>query len=148
MSLGDHFDDKLKLQYINKHIRPGSIFRFYVDDIRLPKPKYLLLVSADEMLWFFIINSAINDFKRQHPAHAKSQVPILMSDYKFLTKDSFIDCTDYYTKPKQDIKNRALGNITIIQGTLLGKDIQKVKDVVEASVLLSGNVIKKIPSSL
>jgi hypothetical protein len=58
-----------------------------------PKDKFLLLVSINCGLLFFVINSEINQFKKDSPDLLESQVPLGRKTHQFLKHDSWIDCS-------------------------------------------------------
>jgi hypothetical protein len=73
-------------------LTPGNVIFLLCDFTTPVKSKYLLLVSINSGLLFFVINSEINDFKRSSDDLLESQVEIKKSDHPFLDHDSWIDC--------------------------------------------------------
>ena len=80
---------------INSLIKPGNIFYLFCDFI-IPEPKwkYMLLVGLYGKAHFFVINSSYTEFIRRNEHLLKVQVGILESDYTFLTRNSYINCSE------------------------------------------------------
>lgn len=58
-----------------------------------PKEKFLILVSINCGLLFFVVNSEINSFKQSSPDILESQVKLARKEHSFLKHDSWIDCS-------------------------------------------------------
>ncbi len=61
----------------------------------MPKDKFIVVAHTDTSWCYgFFINSRINQFIKDNPRLLPCEVPILATDYSFLTHDSFIDCRE------------------------------------------------------
>jgi hypothetical protein len=58
-----------------------------------PKEKYLVLAAINPALLFIVINSEINDFKRNSPDLLESQIELKKDTHPFMLHDSWIDCS-------------------------------------------------------
>jgi hypothetical protein len=62
-----------------------------------PKDKFVAIVCRDDELMGFLVNSRIHVFIQNRPSLLASQVLIKQIDYKFLTRDSYINCIDVFS---------------------------------------------------
>jgi hypothetical protein len=66
------------------------------------KDKFVAIVCRDIEFMGFFINTTINQFIQKRPALLACQVIIQVSDYGFLSHNSYIDCSKLY--PFEDVK--------------------------------------------
>lgn len=103
-------------EQVNNAFAPGQILHLFCIFTEPSKYKFLVLVSVEPLLFFFI-NSEINSFKRNKPDLLNAQIEIKKSDYTFLDHDSFIDCSqviEYFTKKEIEIQlEHDINNIKI-----------------------------------
>lgn len=59
-----------------------------------PKPKFVAIVCIDNEYMVFFIDSRIHIYIRNKPQLMACQVLIKQADYRFLSHDSYIDCSD------------------------------------------------------
>ncbi len=74
-------------------LTPGNVLFLYCDFTTPPKEKFLILVSIQSGLLFFIINSEINQFKKDSADLLESQVSLARKTHPFLNHNSWIDCS-------------------------------------------------------
>ena len=114
-------------------IHPGLIIHNYCV-IAKPHPKYKYMVTAcvEPKFLFFLINSEIHEIYHKNQELLDCQILIEMSIYKFLKKDSYIDCTEPISAPvdlakqngilmtiRNDLKQKIIYSInknTVMQG--------------------------------
>ena len=69
-----------------------------------PKDKYIAIVCVDPYCVGFFINTEIHSFFLNKPELSQCHVKILMSNYKFLTRNSYIDCNEAYPFRKTELR--------------------------------------------
>ncbi len=129
MVLGDSFPEKKKREYVTRSLVAGTIVRLRCLFTNPPKHKFLLLLSVDPVLRFFVINTRPNAFLlRNFP---QQQIPITQSDYSFLSRDSTIDCSEPRSDLRlDDLRSAALANIGTIKGKITDRDRQAVRTAI------------------
>lgn len=79
-----------------------------------PKDKFVLIVCADSECRGFLVNSDISGFIQKRADMLACQVEIKKSDYYFLVKDSYLDCSQLYPFDDMELLN---GRGAVTQGT-------------------------------
>jgi hypothetical protein len=75
-------------------IEPGYVYYLFCDNTKPPKNKYLVLLSLDPILWFFI-NSENCSLVQHDKSLLDRQIPLIRIPYHtFLDYDSYINCLD------------------------------------------------------
>lgn len=130
MVLGDSFPDKKKREYVDRSLVSGTIVRLHCRFTNPPKHKFLLLLSVDPVLRFFVINTRPNAFLlRNFP---QQQISITQSDYSFLSRDSTIDCSDPRSDIRlDDLRAAASADIGTIKGKITDRDRQAVRTAIQ-----------------
>jgi hypothetical protein len=111
-------------------IEPGFIFYFFCDNTKPPKKKYLVLLSINPILWFFI-NSEISPFIENDPSLKKRQIPLIRNpNHMFLDHDSYIDCLS--VQEFEDINLDDLKEMRRDPNILVGKlDQSVIEDIIK-----------------
>jgi len=70
-----------------------------------PKDKFVIIVCRDSHCRGFLINSGIHPFILNNSELLGYQVKIRVPDYKFLDRDSYIDCKDLFPFEDSELTN-------------------------------------------
>jgi hypothetical protein len=148
-NLASYFPGPLRKAHIKRSLSPSVIIFIHCNFANPPKEKYLILVSIDDgQIFFFVINSKINQFILSNPHLLQAQVQIKKSDYDFLHYDSYIDCSTINTINEDEIIKQIQQDTTRIKGNLNSKTKKDIITAVIATTTLSRYQKKLITNSL
>ncbi len=148
-SLGDHFPQHTRQEYVSRHLKPGQVLYLYSTFTTLPKEKYLILAHQSTRPLLFVINSQIGPFIANRPALLKCQVKLSASDYDFLDHDSFANCgqvIDYFTE--SEIENQVIADVRRVKGELTLATRRGIVRVVEKAKMIANRHKRLIIESL
>lgn len=136
--------DKTRAEIMLRFIQPPRAFYLFCEFIHDPKNKFLILVSKDETeVLFFLINS------KSYTVSHREEIPLLASECKFLTRNSYLDCRKVFSKSLDQFIDMIADNIEAFdRGTLPNSVIQKIVEVVTNSETIAPRHQKKIIDSL
>jgi hypothetical protein len=139
MSLGDFFPQEDKRQSIKRQFVPGQVLYLFCSfTTPQPKNKFLFVACVNPRPLLFVINSQINDFISNRPHLRRCQVSIKSGDYKFLTHDSFINCTEAKDDfDYSDIEIQLLNDMTRIRGPLSQPCVDEIIEAVKLTKALA-----------
>lgn len=135
---------------MDETIIPGSVYYFFCDNTKPPKYKYLVLLSIEPVLWFFI-NSEMTKFIQSEQSLRDRQVELIrIPHHTFLDHDSYIDCLS--VQSYDDITLEDLHEWSrdpnILKGqlhqTVIEEIIEKVKDPITISPFHANIIIKSL----
>ncbi len=107
------------------------------EDIDHAKFFVIIGVSKDSVAGFFYINSDINRFINNKVEQLLMQFPLFMSDYKFLSHDSFICATNIIKLPKSLITDSIASKRTKVVDSLKPEYLEALLAKVRGSRLFS-----------
>jgi hypothetical protein len=133
MTFGDFFPVADRLESVRRQLIPGYVFYLHCPfTVPKPKPKYLLLVCAEPLI-FLVINSEQRDLVKSNERWAAVQIELLVSEYPFLEYDSWVDCT-YCTEPREmtreNVEQQLLADTSRIKEPRLANE--KMEEVMNA----------------
>lgn len=146
MSLGDYFPENIKKEYAEHNIQPGTVFRFFVRDTYPPKPKFFIVLAADEnhiMVATVFINSEINNNIFPTPELKALHYKISSNTYSFLDHDSYIDCSQLRERPIENLKKDILTDPENVKGNLTVEDFTIIRDIIIRSDSISSKIKRK-----
>jgi len=95
--LGDHFPADQRRAFIESKLKPGCVVRLTVKFPEITKPKFLVLVAADDPEFLtFIVNSEVHPFVAKRPHLLQCQVVIDAASHSFLRTDSHVVCHEVW----------------------------------------------------
>lgn len=133
-----------KLKLIRPSIKPGQFFLLRCNFTDPPKDKFLLLVSDNPKPLFFMVNSKIHTYIKDREHLLGGQFQIEKKDYKFLSYDSFLNCTNPVHIDIENIEKQLLQDMGRIKDKITEIDRKLIWDIVKESETLSPNQIKWI----
>ena len=107
------------------------------EDIDHAKFFVIIGVSKDYVAGFFYINSDINRFINNKVEQLLMQFPLFMSDYKFLSHDSYICATNIIKLPKSLITDSIANKRTKVVDSLKPEHLEALLAKVRSSRLFS-----------
>ncbi len=136
--LGDHFPPEEKRRHIRRQLRPGLVLFLDCDFTTPPKPKFVVLVCVQPRPVLFVVNSVVSPYIRARPHLLACQVRLSKSDYPFLARDSYLDCSQpVYLTDDGAITGQLVGDLTRQRGELTKATRSQVVTVVRAARTLS-----------
>ena len=118
-------------------LTPGNVLLLFCDFTTPPKEKFLLLVSINSGILFFLINSKINDFKKDSPDLLESQVLLDKKTHPFLTHDSWIDCSKVIRAfDAAEVFQQINSKLGSLKGAITNESRKKIRAAVNDSRLL------------
>lgn len=139
MILGDHFPLDVKLKTIKEKLQPGRVVYLFCEfTVPKPKYKYLLVGCVDPLPLFFVINSEVSDFIREHRNLFRCQVQLDVASHDFLDHNSFIACHEAISEfSTDDINKQLLSDMDRIKGMISNDVRDQVIAAVKACTVLS-----------
>ncbi len=117
--LGAHFPAELLRQRIEAALKPGCVLRLEVKFPQITKPKFLILVAADDPEFMtFIVNSEINQFILGRPLLLQCQVSIDAASHDFLDHDSNVACHEILPLRREDVIRALIADPSGIKGDI------------------------------
>jgi len=116
-------------------VYPGSIQVLHFDDLYgPPQDKICITVCVDPKIWFFLISRKISKFKRERPELLERQVLIDQVNHDFvLNQDSYINCTEIYSKTQEEVDAQIGGDMSKIRGSASAEVIQQIINAVDGN---------------
>jgi len=149
-SLGDFFSDKVRLEHFESNLSVGTVFYLYAKFISRPKDKLFLLVRTEPApLFFFISGQPVHPLLANQPELLKCQILLDTSDYRFLTKPSYINCTQLVAKlDLAEVKRQVLADTSRIRGPLSVDHLKAVRIAVHQDKATSPRVKTPVLAAL
>ncbi len=105
------------VDYVDRHLAPGTIVLLFCSTTTPPKEKYLLLVSVQPEVLAFIINSNLTNFQQRTRAINVQQIEVSPQEITCLTHNSWINCSEVLREfSLTDIRNALLSDPSRIKG--------------------------------
>lgn len=119
VQLGDHFPSRKKREFIESALKPGCVIRIDVKFPEQTKPKFLVLVAADDPDFLsFIINSEINPFIEKRLHLLQCQVMLDVNSHGFLQHDSYAACHEVWPIRKEEVIQALLADMSGFKGEI------------------------------
>jgi hypothetical protein len=122
MSLGDFFPEDLKQKFAERNVDIGQSILIKIKTFNVNYDKYIILIAVDNQLSEFgavIINSEINENVFPTSYLQSLHIEIDVANHPFLEINSFVNCSEIKSFPKQQLidflksnPERLVGNIT------------------------------------
>jgi hypothetical protein len=100
------------VDYVDRHLVPGSVVHLFCSTTTPPKEKFLLLASIgpDEVL-AFVINSNLTKFQEHTRVINIQQVSVTTDELDCLTHGSWVNCAEVFREfSLTDIRNALLSD--------------------------------------
>ncbi len=148
-SIGEQFPPELKRSHIENALKPGCIVRLELKFPNITKPKFLVLVTADDPEYLsFIINSEIHSFIQSKPDLLKCQVSIDLANHDFLSHDSHIACHEIYPIMREEVIRALLADPAAIKGEISTDVREQIMAAVKIAKTIGKDKKNRIISSL
>ena len=117
---------------------PGNVLTLFCDFTTPQKHKLLTLVALSPQLSFFIINSALNEFRTNNEEAREHQVELLQAQHAFLKKpNSWLDCFKVVRHfDAQEIARQFQQKIARLEGAIHNDIRARIREVVMDSRVL------------
>jgi hypothetical protein len=125
-------------------LRPGCVVEVFAAHINPPKRKFFVIASLELPVLGFFINSRINPYIARRRELANAQVQLLSADHSFLSRDSFLDCSDVHTFPLHFLEREVRTNPNALLGLLCPASQTNMLKVVAESYTLGAEQIARI----
>lgn len=140
MSLGDLFPEEFRREFSMRSVERGTVIRTHFTETNPPKIKLFVVLggSKDKIVFgVVLINSQINPHIFRSSALRSWHVPILSSDYEFLSHDSFIDCTQLFEKETTALLAAVSNSPEVVVGKLMESDFEAVSRAIKAATTIA-----------
>lgn len=118
-SLGEHFPADIRRAHVEDALKPGCVIRLVVKLSTTTKPKFLVLVAADDPEYLtFIVNSEINPFIANRPHLSQCQVSIDAASHDFLDHDSHVACHETLPMKREDVIKALMADPSAVKGEI------------------------------
>lgn len=130
-------------------LTPGNVLTLFCEFTTPPKDKLLLLVAINPRLLFFIINSALNEYRSRTPHVREAQIELHPATHPFLHHPSWLDCSKAIRLiDAHEIAHQFQHGIGRLVGAITPTGREQVRRVVEQSVTLENRDKKAILTDL
>ncbi len=131
-------------------VAPGTVLRLYISTLKGgPKDKYCVLACVTPKPRLLLISSEPSQLKRDNPELRGHQVVIDAANHKqFLWQDSYIDCSDPYGMPEEEIIRQLNDGSNRIVGQISISVLRDLRAVIKSSALIPGRQIQWILDAL
>jgi hypothetical protein len=105
MALSDLFDEEFMKNYANSKVDLGTTLLLEIKSFNINHRKFaIIMAEADDTVAMLIINSEINPnvFPSTYLQSQHVEIPVAGHE-DFLDYNSFIDCTKFHLKPRQEV---------------------------------------------
>lgn len=102
-------------------MKPGTVIRTFVADIKDPKTKLVVILGyhkEDKTVCISLINTTINYNVHRSAGSEMMQLPLLKNECGFLDHDSYLDCTVVRERPVDLVAERIKNRDDIIEGAI------------------------------
>lgn len=144
--LGNFFPQQYRSAYCDGAIRPGAVFRVFVNTTRPPKHKILVVVglSGDRALvGCLFINSNLN-LNINHSNELRNLHMYLESNGReYLEHDSFLDCSQLYEMVFSELHQALESNTEVLRGELSEEDLARAKQIAGAAQTITPKLKKR-----
>ncbi|MCF6179052.1 MAG: hypothetical protein L3J63_06655 [Geopsychrobacter sp.] len=130
-SLGDFFPADFQKKHREQNIRPGAVFSVFVQDTTPPKYKRIVILGINErkaLIGHFLINSELNLQCLYTDALRNLQIEFTSDQRDYLEHDSFLDCSNLFSFPLDELRTRYSSNASILLGHLSEEDLDKATE--------------------
>lgn len=146
MSLADYFPENLREEYAQRSIKIGTVLKLFVQDTKPPKIKRFIVIglSPDGIsLATVYINSEININIHWNDELKELQVPFDSSTREYLDEDSFVDCSKFFFKEKNEIEKILTKRPKAIIGELNEDDLNTITEKIKTNKTIKGKIKRK-----
>jgi hypothetical protein len=146
MSLSDSFPQKFKSDYSERNFMIGKVLRLKVKDTNPPKIKRFVIVGFSEdkcTLASVYINSEINRNINWSLEQQELQVELTPESRSYLTKTSYIDCSQLIIRECEKIVRVVESRPDSIIGELDESDLNVVITKLKEARTIKGKIKKK-----
>lgn len=148
MVLGDHFPEAERLASVRRQLTPWRVIRLSCHFTSPPKEKLLVVARVAAEVHVLVINSAVPPFIRARPDMHQCQVVLRKATHGFLRLDSFLDCTQVYSIPAQEIERHLVADMRRIWGEVGAGERSAVIEAIRNSRFLARGLRASLLSSL
>lgn len=138
-------EDKKSL-LLPKGIVLGMVIRAFVNFTNPPKEKRFIVVGfhQDKLnMASVLINSEINFKVNYSPELANQHLLFVSEGRTYLTKDSYIDCSEIHTIDLEEINQKINDKPEIIIGSVEKSDLDEIMKMLANSPVIKGKIKKR-----
>lgn len=130
-------------------LTPGNVLVLFCDFTTPPKEKYLILISTNPNLLFFIVNSNINEFKQGLDELLEAQIPLELKDHPFLKHDSYVDCSKVIRHfDATEVISQMNSGLGSLKGKIENRVRAQIREAVNQSRILENRFKRAIAAEL
>ncbi len=123
--------------FLAKYLTPGDIWKAVqtFTSGQPPKEKYLILVSREPSLIFYLMPTSKGKYLRSHSG--RSYVTISVGSYSFFPLETYIDCDRVYSDPVERFKTLAEKKKVKYIGRLSEETMEVIREKLRNSRVLA-----------
>ncbi|TXD56907.1 hypothetical protein ES044_16060 [Polaribacter sp. IC066] len=140
----DAYDGANKITYTS--LDKGTVLRMFVNDTTPPKTKIFIVLGLHDnkvALGTLFINSKINDTINFSVELQALQYKLYLSDYAFLDKDSFVDCSNIQQRDNKNILQKINEDNSLVVGRLNQDTFEDVRKAIISAETIRGKHKKR-----
>ncbi len=148
-TLASFLSEADKKRYVDSHLTPGQMLKLEIDFRQGPREKYALLLARDsKKALLFLVSSYIHPIIANNKNMASCQVELKPSEYGFLQRVSFLNCSQAWLLPWRKLRKQVLDETWRLIDRIIEDTRGEVLDAVGRSRTLSGYHARLILKSL
>ncbi|KQS30643.1 hypothetical protein [Dyadobacter sp. Leaf189] len=136
MSLGDHFPESFREEFVERNIEVGCVIRLFVNWTIPPKEKRFVIVAIGEdyvSLAMVLINTRVNEHVNFSDELRSLHIPVDSAGREYLHHNSYIDCTDLHEESMSHIRTVLQSDSSNYLGKMNEEDLAKVHRLIMVS---------------
>jgi len=144
--LGDFFPANVRSAYCDGTIRPGAVFRVFVDTTNPPKDKILVVVgmSGDRALvGCLLVNSNVNLHVNYSDELRNLHIYLESEGREYLRHDSYLDCSQLHEMPLEKLRGLFERDAEILLGDFSEEDLGRAKQKVADAKTITAKLKKR-----
>ncbi len=145
-SLGDLLPEEFKKKFAAQNITVGTVIKCFVKNTNPPKEKRFVVLGIDSegnLIGVVFINSDINWNVIRTQELAQLQHYVTKDENEYLDWDSYIDCSDLFELPYNDVYTSIQNKPQSVLGTVSSDDLKTIKEHIKKSPKIKPKLLKK-----
>ena len=144
--LGNFFPENLRNEHAKQTITIGSVIRCFVKNTKPPKEKRFVVLGIDKegnLVGVVFINSEINWNVIRTAELAQLQHYIEKDENDFLDWDSYVDCSELFELPYNDVYKSICDKPQNVLGIVSESDLKAILENVKKSPKIKPKLLRK-----
>jgi hypothetical protein len=136
--IGDSFPESVRATLVDENFTIGAVLRFYCLSAKKIKRFIYLGDKHDKStIALLYINTNLNTNVNYTPELQAEHLFLEQEGRVYLDNDSFVDCSQFVVRLKDEIRKMCIDNTSIHLGFLSEEDLKRIRNMVKQSKVLT-----------